>query len=170
MQRREFFSSFSSLLEKNKEEASKGVVYPPYNEDISLFTDECKNCDAKCASACEENIIFIAKDATPYLLFNTSGCTFCDACAEVCEFDVLKVENRHYIQADISISQSACLAWNDTMCFSCKEPCLDNAIIFDGLFKPIIDKDKCTSCGFCISRCPTNAIELTIIRKKNEHI
>jgi len=41
---------------------------------------------------------------------------------------------------------------------------LDNAIEFLGLFKPSIN-DNCTSCGFCISYCPTNAIILKERRK-----
>jgi len=34
--------------------------------------------------------------------------------------------------------------------------------LFQGMFKPIIDLDKCTSCGFRLSRCPTRAIEYII--------
>ena len=47
--------------------------------------------------------------------------------------------------------------------FSCKDPCVDNAIDFQGLFNPTIDLTKCTSCGFCVSVCPTDAIKLEII-------
>ncbi len=49
------------------------------------------------------------------------------------------------------------------MCFSCKDPCLDDAIEFIGMFRPEIIDDKCTSCGFCIKACPTQAIEIKII-------
>lgn len=46
------------------------------------------------------------------------------------------------------------------MCFSCKDPCLDDAIEFLGMFRPEIVTDKCTSCGFCLRACPTSAIEI----------
>ncbi|HIQ30802.1 MAG TPA: 4Fe-4S dicluster domain-containing protein, partial [Aquifex aeolicus] len=37
---------------------------------------------------------------------------------------------------------------------------LDNAIKFEGLGKPVILQDRCTSCGFCVSTCPAGAIEV----------
>jgi len=44
------------------------------------------------------------------------------------------------------------------MCFSCKDPCMVDAIKFLGLFRAEIDNDICNGCGFCLSVCPTNAI------------
>ncbi|HIC79274.1 MAG TPA: 4Fe-4S dicluster domain-containing protein, partial [Sulfurovum sp.] len=29
-----------------------------------------------------------------------------------------------------------------------------------GMFRPTIDQNKCTSCGFCVYRCPSNAITI----------
>ena len=160
MERREFFGSLTSSFRGNSEDKSETILRPPYNNDESLFHNECKNCDGKCATVCEEEIINIAEDMTPYLSFDKSGCTFCDECANACEFGVLSLANKKNIDALFNISVSSCLAWHETMCFSCKDPCLDNAIIFDGLFKPVIDESKCTACGFCISRCPAFAIEI----------
>ncbi|MDF1882727.1 ferredoxin-type protein NapF [Sulfurimonas sp. SAG-AH-194-C21] len=160
MNRRELFGSLTSGLKNDKPHKSAEVLRPPYNKDDSLFLQECHKCEAKCADICEENIIKIAEDATPYLSFDMSGCTFCDECASVCEFGVLELENRDNINANIDISVSACISWHDVMCFSCKDPCLENAIVFQGLFKPVIDMSKCTACGFCISRCPVSAIEV----------
>jgi ferredoxin-type protein NapF len=45
------------------------------------------------------------------------------------------------------------------MCFSCKDPCLDDAIDFIAMFRPEINSN-CTSCGFCIKYCPVDAIEI----------
>jgi len=30
------------------------------------------------------------------------------------------------------------------------------------MFKPLIN-DNCTACGFCIGRCPTNAIQIKVL-------
>lgn len=160
MERRELFSSLTSSF--FKEEASESIIRPPYYENESDFHKNCINCDGKCSSFCEEHIIKIAEDKTPYLDFSSSGCSYCDECANSCdEFNVLSIESKKQINVNISIDVIQCLSWNKTMCFSCKDPCLDDAIKFLGMFRPEIKTNKCTSCGFCIKACPTNAIKIT---------
>ena len=66
------------------------------------------------------------------------------------------------IYAKVTISKNECLCWYAVMCFSCKDPCLDNAIDFQAMFMPVIN-DKCTSCGFCLSRCPATSIHFEVI-------
>ncbi len=165
MERRELFSSLASSLKgavSAPQETQERFLRPPYNNDESLFHNECSKCEAKCAAVCEEEIIKIASDSTPYLDFSRSGCTYCDDCARACEYGVLILEAKKFIDATISINKSSCVSWNATMCFSCKDPCLDNAIDFQAMFMPEINA-KCTSCGFCISRCPTLAIDLKVL-------
>jgi ferredoxin-type protein NapF len=160
MQRRELFSSLASLHKEEKKQEE--LIRPPYYSDLSLFHNECHKCNAACATACEEDIIFIASDKTPYLLFLKNGCTYCDKCAEACEFGVLTLEAKNRISATVTINKTKCLSWDHTMCFSCKDPCLENAIDFKAMFMPQIN-DKCTACGFCINRCPADAIEIKVL-------
>jgi ferredoxin-type protein NapF len=80
-----------------------------------------------------------------------------------CEYDVLYVENKRIIDAGIRINELKCMSWEGVMCFSCKDPCLEDAIEFKAMFMPTINQDKCTSCGFCISRCPSVAIDIKVI-------
>ncbi len=163
MQRRELFRSLgTSLRGDTQEEVKESPIRPPYYVSLEAF-EQCGECaDKACATACEEEIILIQDDGTPRLDLTTpTGCTFCDACAEVCEADVLQVEKMRTIDATIEIDILKCLAWNQTMCFSCKEPCIDNAIEFLGMFRPTIDQQKCTACGYCLYRCPTQAITIT---------
>ncbi|MDQ7044233.1 MAG: 4Fe-4S binding protein [Sulfurimonas sp.] len=160
MQRRELFISLVAGFKDKSKSESRSLLRPPYNDESSLFELECHKCDAKCRDVCEENIILIAKDKTPYISFEGSGCTFCDECALACEFGVLTLDNKSNIKADIIIEETLCMSWSSVMCFSCKDPCLENAIAFEGLFKTVIDMSKCTACGFCISRCPSVAIKV----------
>jgi len=160
MQRRELFSSLASSLKSKKKQEK--LIRPPYFKDESLFQSECHKCEAKCVTVCEEDIIKIAQDKTPYLVFGLNGCTYCDECAIACEDEVLKVEDKRKLNAIITINKNNCVSWHHTMCFSCKDPCLDKAIDFAAMFMPTIN-DNCTSCGFCISRCPTEAIDIRII-------
>lgn len=162
MQRRELFSSLASSVKNAAKEKQEKLVRPPYNHDESLFHNECNKCDAKCATVCEVEIIKIAKDYTPYLDFSKNGCTYCDDCVGACEFGVLTLENKKQINATITINKSECVSWEGVMCFSCKDPCLDNAIDFKAMFMPSIN-DNCTACGFCISRCPVQAIKIEVL-------
>jgi ferredoxin-type protein NapF len=162
--RREFFRKLTKPLSDIKEEPKPLYVRPPYAKDLSLFDKECINCESKlCAKVCDEKIIVIEASGTPIINFTKSGCTFCQDCAEACELGVLSLdEGKESINATFLINKDKCMAHNGSVCFSCKEPCIDDAILFKGMFEPIIDIQKCTSCGFCLSRCPTNAIEYII--------
>jgi len=173
LNRREFLKNIPFLpasLLKNEEDTGKeveteqkqqeqpSIIRPPYslNSDFSV----CKECDGACIQACEEQIIKRYKDGSPYIVFNYKGCTFCEKCAEVCEYQVLDKNKPAKIYMDIQINQNKCMSWNNIMCFACKDPCIDNAIRFEGIFKPKIEIDLCSGCGFCISVCPSGAIEI----------
>lgn len=164
MKRRELFSSLGSSFQgKYKQEKT---IRPPYFKEEKLFFINCINCDGKCSIVCEENIIFIRKDKTPILDFTQNGCSYCDECAKACEYEVLNLKNKKEILAKIDINVETCLSWNQTMCFSCKDPCLDEAIDFLAMFRPSIN-DNCTSCGYCIKVCPTNAIKIKEISRND---
>jgi len=161
MERRELFSFLSSSVKEavRENKDNEVVLRPPYYSNIDAFATECQNCEGECASLCQEQIIVIAEDKTPHLVFNSRGCTYCDECAIACPSDVLLVENRRLIEASIVINQQKCLSWQGVMCFSCKDPCLEDAIDFKAMFMPEINA-KCTNCGFCIGRCPADAIDI----------
>ena len=160
MERRELFGFLSSSLkEAGKQNGDNVVLRPPYFVDADAFATECRDCDGPCAVLCQEQIIVIAQDKTPVLDFSKRGCTYCDACAEACPSEVLSVENRQLVDAGIVINKEKCLSWQGVMCFSCKDPCMDDAIDFKAMFMPEIN-DKCTRCGFCIGRCPADAIDI----------
>jgi len=146
------------LFHKTKKNIQNNYIRPPYFEKEELFTALCPVCNGACANVCETKIIKIIEDKTPVLDLTINGCTYCDECAKACKYGVLKEENKKQIKAIIQIDTNSCLSWQGTMCFSCKDPCLDNAIEFkNAIFYPKIT-DNCTSCGFCIRYCPTNAI------------
>lgn len=159
--RRGLFSSLTNFLKDEPKKIEEIIIRPPYWDEIGSFDKKCLSCEGYCATFCEESIIFIdSKNKTPHLDFKKSGCTFCDACANSCPNGVLKKEYKKNIQVSIQIDILKCLSWNDTMCFSCKEPCLKDAIKFLGIFRPSIDENLCTSCGFCIALCPNDAIKI----------
>ncbi len=155
MDRRELFGSLFSSKSKEKKEI---IIRPPYFQEEDSFLKECVECDGICSTFCEEKIIVMQEDKTPKLDFKLGGCTYCDACAVACPHEVLKIEYKKNIQQTVEIDILKCMSWHGTMCFSCKDPCMEDAIEFLGIYKPSILNDKCTSCGFCINVCPTDAI------------
>jgi len=169
--RRDFFKSFAKPIRSVNGESSL-LLRPPYGASESLFQSECPSCENKnCVTSCDEKIILIGEDGIPALSFKQNGCTFCEACAIACESDVLSLEHRETaerLNAIFSISIEACVAHHGVICHSCKEPCLDDAILFNGLFNPIIDEEKCTACGFCMARCPTQAITYRVYELHEE--
>ncbi len=170
--RRDFFKSITKPLQQSEEENIPFLIRPPYGKSESLFQSECPSCEnLACITSCDEKIIFIDKETkTPTLDFSKNGCTFCDECAIACEQDVLSLDNSSsYLNAIFQISIESCVAHQGVICYSCKEPCIDDAILFNGMFNPIIDNEKCTACGFCISRCPTKAISYKVIPQQEEN-
>ena len=139
----------------------KNLLFPPYFSSKDDFK-KCIECESKdCLSACNEKIIEI-NEFYPIIKFGINGCTYCDECAKACKLDVLKVENKKQINAMILINPKKCIAHNQTICFSCQDICEYDAIKYIGMFNPFIDFDKCTSCGFCISVCPADSIEIKV--------
>jgi len=152
--RRGFLGAISQLF---KEENC--VIRPPYAVANATY-EECKTCDAMCAGVCEEKIIKRDSYGIPFLDFSISGCSDCHKCLEACTPNVLN-DSQRFIGAKARIATLSCMSHHDTICFSCKEPCMDNAIVFEGMFRPIIIPDKCTGCGYCVSVCPSGAIALS---------
>lgn len=152
--RRGFFGALASFF---KEEAPF-VVRPPYAAFDETF-ETCKTCEAMCVASCEEKIIRRDEQGIAFLDFSATGCSDCHQCLEACTPNVLNDPER-FIQGHAKIAMSRCVSHSGTICFSCKEPCLENAIIFKGMFNPIILDEKCTGCGYCLSVCPSSAIEM----------
>ncbi|NPA51343.1 MAG: ferredoxin-type protein NapF [Aquificae bacterium] len=158
MNRRQFFKKLPHMA-KDLIAEEKPVIRPPYFSEEHI--QKCKKCEGFCVTACEERIIFRLEDGSPYLEFRESGCTFCRKCSDACLEDVISYESlpQDKIKTTIRIQTQTCLAWNKTICNSCRDVCIENAVKFLGLFNPQIDHDRCTSCGFCVAKCPVSAVQ-----------
>jgi len=160
-QRREFFRKLSAPIRMaEKEFRQKRPPFPPYNNDPVLFELKCQKCNSPCLEECTEEIIRLDKDLKPYLDFSISGCNFCLKCAEVCPENVLDENIPGIIYAEIYITQDNCIAWQGVVCNTCKMACKEDAVILQGVLKPVIDEQKCTHCGYCVVPCPVEAVSI----------
>ena len=116
LSRRGFFGSITSTSG-----VIKSKIRPPYIEDFTKLS-QCINCEGLCKNICEESIIQLDKNLSPYLDFSQGACTYCDKCFEVCEMDVLNNLDKK-ISAKVEIDTNLCVSHHGVMCFSCKYPC-----------------------------------------------
>ncbi len=162
LRKREAFASLSTLF-RPKASTQSASLRPPYAHDMALFSTLCATCvENPCIASCEENIIVLDNEKAPSLLFTQGGCTFCKECALACPLGVLKVEEEPTIQAIFNIDTKQCMAWNSVICNSCADVCNAKAITFFSMLRPLLDKEKCTRCGFCYGICPSNAVKYRI--------
>ncbi|MEO1249488.1 MAG: ferredoxin-type protein NapF, partial [Pseudomonadota bacterium] len=122
----------------------------------------CTSC-GDCVSACPEQILATGPAGTPVVDFTKGPCTFSYACADACERSVFAARQSVPWDAQVSIANT-CLLTGGVSCQSCTDACDDAALRFDfrsGLAGSIlIDLDRCTGCGACVSICPVDAISV----------
>ena len=154
LDRRSFFSTLGGLF---PEEKPKVAIRPPGSGEGTDFSS-CIECEAPCVRVCETAVIRMDEYHTPVLDFSQNGCTYCGECITACPESVL-IPEAEAVRMHIEIDPLGCLAWNGTICSSCKDPCREDAIRFLGLYRPEIDLQRCTRCGFCIGVCPNDAVK-----------
>jgi len=150
MQRRELFNFL------NVEKKESVVIMAPY---LGGDLNNCLDCEAPCVNECEEKIL--EYNNAPLINFSLGGCTYCEACFNACEKDVLN-ELDVQIKAMANLSTKSCIAWNSVVCNSCADVCDVRAIKFFGMFKPTVNFESCTGCGMCLHVCPSNAIQMRV--------
>lgn len=118
----------------------------------------CQDCTAPCVLACDRNLLKFNENYVEFIP-NDRGCNFCEKCANACINFVLNTKNSKNINALAKINVNLCLAWNNTMCYSCMDVCKYLAIEYFGVFRPVIN-EKCVGCGECIGSCFLKALNL----------
>jgi ferredoxin-type protein NapF len=122
-----------------------------------------------CVEACPEKVI-VAEGDRVSVNFSENGCSFCQACAEICKEPVFasaemrQMSNPWHGAAKIS---TACLTLSGVVCQSCGDFCDQSAIRFspnsNAIATPAILEDRCTGCGYCLASCPADAISIDFV-------
>jgi ferredoxin-type protein NapF len=132
---------------------------------------DCTACGA-CITDCPERILIADRDGKPQIDFSRGGCTFCGNCAEACEAPVFDRTRPAPWALTVQIG-TGCLTLQGILCDSCKDACLDRAILFPRsagrVPVPAISAQDCTGCGACISVCPSAAISAVMSPPEATH-
>ena len=92
------------------------------------------------------------------MVIKTNLCTGCQTCSVAC-----KMENMTFPGcARTSITEQVTGAWDVAMCNQCENPRCVPGCPADATWKNevgviVIDQEKCTGCGECLSACPYDA-------------
>ena len=136
----------------------------------TLTLDSCIDCDGPCADACPQNIIGFypadhLKAAQAYLDFTDAGCTFCQACVDVCPAAQSQSKNATTVLGTAFIDDERCFVSCGVTCISCNHCCPQYAIQRNRHNTPVVNGDLCTGCGSCVAICPTQAISVKVVTK-----
>lgn len=148
------------------------TIRPPWT-DSATFTDLCTRCDA-CIGACPARVLLRGDGGFPEFdpKADATACTFCGACADACSEGLFDRQCTPPLEALAAISTDACLPKVGIHCECCRDACDQNALRFrpklGGPPSPVLDAERCTGCGACLSVCPNNAIELVFTGRTKE--
>ena len=140
-------------------------IRPPWSDSENKFTQQCNVC-GECIKKCPTQIIHKGRAGYPVINFNAGECLFCGDCVDACKTDALSAQtNQAPWSVSASINTENCLAYNNTECRSCYDPCEVSSIKISakagGISIPTINSSSCTGCGACFSVCPTRAISMS---------
>ena len=139
---------------------ARDFIRPLGAVDEIEFLSLCTRCNA-CKMICptETIALFGHKKGTvlmntPYMRLNEAPCSFCEKCIEVCPTGALrKSEEAYQPLAKVTVRPSNCVAYQQVMCDYCIRACpIEGALSFPDR-KPVVDQEKCTGCGYCVSAC-----------------
>lgn len=139
-------------------------IRPPWAANESEFTHLCDVC-GDCIKKCPTQIIQKGRAGFPVINFNVGECLFCGDCVDTCQTNALVNNTNHQPwTVTASIKNEDCLAYKNTECRSCYDPCEAGSINMTprlgGVTIPTINTSLCTGCGACFTVCPTKAIRM----------
>jgi len=137
---------------------------PPWALAEKDFTAHCDRC-GDCITACPEGIIRAGSGGFPEVDFGARGCSLCGDCLTACGVKALRRDPEEGAPWDLAAEiGAACIAHYGVVCRSCGEACGEGAIRFrlrvGGAAEPMLDRDLCTGCGWCVGVCPVRAVRV----------
>ncbi len=142
----------------------KVPIRPPWALDEYRFTNACDQC-GRCLDVCPTQVLQRGRGGFPVVDFSRGECLFCEDCVGVCKTEALsKLDGEPPWMLKATIDDDTCIAFQNTECRGCLDPCGAGAIRTllrpGGIAVPWIDVARCTGCGACYPVCPVRAVSV----------
>ena len=124
-----------------------------------------------CVKVCKFNAITMSDEGLPRI--NPEKCTGCKLCVSECPQSLIRLIPRSQkgaiaLCSNMSVNRAMVARSCKAGCIKCElcvKNCPENCIVMgkegNSLGLPVIDYSKCTSCGVCLTKCPTKVLMLT---------
>ncbi|MHC4943590.1 MAG: 4Fe-4S dicluster domain-containing protein [Planctomycetota bacterium] len=152
------------------------LLRPPGALEEDDFLATCLRC-GQCVQACPFDTLVLAGPeggvalGTPYLDPEVVPCYLCRGhdelkCIAACPTGALRpvLDERAIRMGTAVILHDPCLAYNRVICRSCWHACPfpNEAIFFDEMLRPKVNREVCIGCGLCTHACPTERTSIPI--------
>jgi ferredoxin-type protein NapF len=136
-------------------------VRPPWSHAEPAFAAACDGC-GDCIRACPQAILLAGGGGLPQVDFARGACTFCGDCVRACTRGAFLPGGESW--ALTALIGEACLEPKGVTCRVCETVCDAAALRFrpmpGGRARVIVEAERCTGCGACVSACPASAISI----------
>lgn len=134
--------------------------------DFLAFCSRCTRCiDACLPFALHPAGLFqgVVNVGTPVL--DVNRCVLCMECVRKCPTGALKKVPKQEIDLGTAeIDRKRCLAWlNKKRCKNCYKKCPTHAIFLEKGRYPMLNEEKCNTCGICVRSCPTSPKSVVLV-------
>lgn len=140
-------------------------IRPPGARPEPEFVARCTRCD-ECIRACPFGALAPDEDGRPWL-HDPAGhpCYMCEGfpCIAACGPSALTFADRRLRTIGLAkVDLALCVAHAGERCTACRDACRDARAIrlVDAL--PVVDPQRCTGCGICLGKCPSEPKALSI--------
>ncbi len=151
---------------------ARALPRPPGALTEQAFLQYCTRC-YRCIDVCPADALHPAGlfDGIPNLgtpVLDWKKCIFCQECIRVCPTGaIVKIPEDEIDIGNAVIDRDTCLDWTrKRRCGICYKACPYDAIRLEGRRNPVVIEEKCTGCGLCEQRCPTEPKSIVVFYDK----
>jgi ferredoxin-type protein NapG len=163
-----------TLRDPEQDEEAVPFVRPPGAlPEEEAFLSSCERCHA-CAEACPYTVIrqfgpaFGPMEGTPFLDPATTPCHWCEdmPCIKACPSGALHQKEDIPVPpiAKVALNLNQCLNTQGILCDTCSFRCPSHIKAIRMVQRmPVLDEERCTGCGLCITHCEADSSAFSLV-------